>query len=368
MSASIASPQLHVRYLQEYQFSDHRVIICKEKWDEVYINENCDTGKPTEVSSLFCILGKEVVVVVVVVMVVVVAVVVLMMIVVVVAVVVVLVVVVLVVMVVVVVVMEVVVVVVMVVVKVVVVEVVVMVLVVVVVVVVVVLVVVVVVVLVVVVVVMVVVVLVIVAVLMVVVVVVVMVVVVVVVAVLRVVVKVNGRRLIVLILLTVHNYNRCTVITATTWAFVGMYDVKRKVLALAKSPLRPALPQEWKHWTISWSRRWHRDIIIHRKRRGGGGGGSADFWWCWCLTSWTVEKKKKKKKRGGGGGIDRSLVLNTQPIMTVVRNKEREINVGSTEIWTVDRWHESMVSAALTLISPSRYFIERLVRFSNDDF
>ena len=72
MSASIASPQLHVRYLQEYQFSDHRVIICKEKWDEVYINENCDTGKPTEVSSLFCILGKEVVVVVVVVMVVVV--------------------------------------------------------------------------------------------------------------------------------------------------------------------------------------------------------------------------------------------------------------------------------------------------------
>ena len=65
MSASIACPQLHVRYLQEYQFSDHRVIICKEKWDEVYINENCDTGKPTEVSSLFCILGKEVVVVVV---------------------------------------------------------------------------------------------------------------------------------------------------------------------------------------------------------------------------------------------------------------------------------------------------------------
>ena len=155
MSASIASPQLHVRYLQEYQFSDHRVIICKEKWDEVYINENCDTGKPTEVSSLFCILGKEVVVVVVVVMVVVVAVVVLMMIVVVVAVVLV-------------------------------------------------------------VVVMVVVVLVVVAVLMVVVVVVVMVVVVVVVAVLRVVVKVNGRRLIVLIFLTVHNYNRCTVITATT--------------------------------------------------------------------------------------------------------------------------------------------------------
>ncbi|XP_070186868.1 allatostatin-A receptor-like [Littorina saxatilis] len=48
IACGIASPQLHVRHLEEYRFRNRHVIKCTEVWDEVYLNEQCDEWKPSE--------------------------------------------------------------------------------------------------------------------------------------------------------------------------------------------------------------------------------------------------------------------------------------------------------------------------------
>ncbi|XP_076458612.1 QRFP-like peptide receptor [Babylonia areolata] len=41
IACSIASPQLHVRQLEEYEFKDRHVIICREYWTQVYLDTTC---------------------------------------------------------------------------------------------------------------------------------------------------------------------------------------------------------------------------------------------------------------------------------------------------------------------------------------